>query len=180
MATMSFGVGGGMLKGTWDDRGLVKALNRSERGVRPAATKGMRQAGEALSAQMRTNLQRHGKVDTRKLADSIDYKLDDRRGRQSLTVGPGAKSGEMPPHALAVEYGRKPDQKPPPPGSLVEDGWLGRHGFPDSAEFVVARKIGIEGTKPFPYIEPAAGQMGVVLGAIQTDIMAAVLSEWSL
>lgn len=180
MGAMSIGGGGGMIKATWDDRGLVKALNRSERGVRPAATKGMHQAGRLLAAQMRQNLKSHGKVDTRALADSIDYRLDDRRGRQSLTVGPGAKSGKMPPHALAVEYGRKPGQKAPPPGSLVESGWLGRHGFPDSAEFVVARKIGIEGTKPFPYIEPAAEQMGSLLGVVETDIMAAVLGEWSL
>lgn len=47
-------------------------------------------------------------------------------------------------YAAAVEEGRRPGARPPPPQALV--GWMARHGVGGSA-WVLARAIGRRGTK---------------------------------
>jgi hypothetical protein len=49
-----------------------------------------------------------------------------------------------------IEFGRRPGQPMPPAGALLP--WMGRHGIPAAAEFLVRRKIARDGTraqKPF-------------------------------
>jgi len=61
-------------------------------------------------------------------------------------------------YALYVEQGRKPGR--PPPSSALE-AWV-RTKISSSAKeikgiaFLIARKIGLEGTKPQPFLQPAA------------------------
>lgn len=47
------------------------------------------------------------------------------------------------PYAPTMEYGRRPGAALPPDGALL--GWLGRHGIPAEAEFVVRRAIARRG-----------------------------------
>lgn len=47
------------------------------------------------------------------------------------------------PYAQVVEEGRSAGSAMPPSGALL--GWMGRHGIPDTMEFVVRRAIGRKG-----------------------------------
>lgn len=66
---------------------------------------------------------------------------------QGLTaaIGSDAKT------AVWLEKGTKPHF--PPPSALAP--WCARHGMKPGAEWAVARKIALVGTKPSPFLEPA-------------------------
>ncbi len=55
-------------------------------------------------------------------------------------------------YAAAVEYGRRPGKRPP---TRELKRWAKRKLGDESLAYVVARKIGREGTRPQPYLEPA-------------------------
>lgn len=57
----------------------------------------------------------------------------------SATAALGVVSNNVP-YAPEIEYGRGAGKPMPPEGALL--GWMGRHGIPAEAEFVVRRSIG--------------------------------------
>ncbi len=60
-------------------------------------------------------------------------------------------------YALPVDEGRKPGSKMPPQGALLP--WMSAHGIPESAEFVVRRKIAERGIPPAPFVTRAHKEM---------------------
>jgi hypothetical protein len=85
--------------------------------------------------------------DTRALMNSITHRQ--RMAGNTLVgeVGPSLRYG------VVVERGRRPMRKQPP--RLALRGWARRHGIPDSALFLIARKIGRLGTRAQPFLVPA-------------------------
>lgn len=84
-------------------------------------------------------------VDTGRLRASITSIIRPTQAMVAPTVNYGA----------AVEYGTRPHF--PPPDAL--EGWARRHGFPSAGgAFLLARSISRRGTRPQPYMRPAATQ----------------------
>lgn len=160
----------GIVSMEWSDGDIVRALNRSAKGVRPIATRGMHRAGKTLSERMRENLRKHDKGGGR-LENSIGYRLDNRRGLQTMEVGPGIEDDSVEGYMFVIEEGRSPGSAPPPRGALLP--WLQRKGIPERAEYPIRMKIAREGMQgqPFPYIDPALDQEADVLDEIADEIM---------
>lgn len=170
----------GTLQITWDDGDLVKALNRSAEGVRPAGTAGMHKAGKALTRQMAVNLVRHRKVASGRLFKALmtnqAYRLEGRRGLQTLVAAPHIGDPGVEVYEMEVELGRRPGAKMPPKGALLP--WMAIRGIPEEAEFPIRRKIGEEGYRgqPHPFIDPAADQAGPLLDLIADEVMTSVVA----
>lgn len=176
MAELRIDNKGGLLWAKWDDTEMVKALNRSAAGVRPLATDGLRRTGDALAAQMKANLRAYRGKGGGPLEASIGAKLHGRRGLQEVEVGPGILDESVTaPWYMTIEEGRTPGKPMPPKGVLLP--WMAAHGIPPSAEFPIRRKIGEEGLKdqPFPYIDPAADQVGGLLDVLAEGVMRGVV-----
>jgi HK97 gp10 family phage protein len=75
-------------------------------------------------------------------------------------------------YAAFVEFGTKPHW--PPSGAL--DGWARRHGI--SPAFLVARAIARRGTKPQPYMEPAARESQSDINGFVTDAAREIERMW--
>lgn len=160
----------GIVSMTWSDGGMVKALNRSAKGVRPIATRGMHRAGKALGERMKDNLRKHDKGGGR-LEKSIGYRLSGRRGQQALEVGPGIEDESVADYMFVIEEGRTPGSAPPPRGALLP--WLKKKGIPERAEYPIRMKIAREGLQgqPFPYIDPALDQEAGMLDDLADEIL---------
>lgn len=74
-------------------------------------------------------------------------------------------------YAAYVEFGTRPHW--PPPGALA--GWAGRHGIP---EFLVARAIALHGTRPQPFMQPAADLLAGQADGIIDEAIAKIEREW--
>lgn len=86
-------------------------------------------------------------VDEGRLRSSTTWQL----GRDAR--GLVARIGTPVEYALVVHEGRRPGQRPPP--SNVIAGWLRRNGADPRLAFVVARSIGVRGTRPHPALRDA-------------------------
>jgi len=56
-------------------------------------------------------------------------------------------------HALVIHEGRRPGQRPPPPGALTE--WLRYKGIDPRMEYVIAKTIGQKGFDGRPFLRDA-------------------------
>ena len=106
--------------------------------------------GRAMTASLllvEADARRNVAHDTRQLMNSITHRQ--RREGETLVgeVGPSARYG------VVVERGRRPKRRWPPRAALR--GWARRHGIPERALFLIARKIGQQGTPARPFLEPA-------------------------
>lgn len=148
----------------WNVAELVRALNRSQEGVRGRATALMHEIGKSAVSDMQSRLKSQGKVDTGNLVNAIQYRIEDRRGRQTLYVGPRAKDANVEPYDAVIEFGRTPGSRMPPDGALLP--WMSRHGIPAEKEYIIRRGIGLHGLRgqPFPYVEPAAQSLEAAFG----------------
>lgn len=80
------------------------------------------------------------------LAGSIYSKVS---GGNGVVIAFGASAN----YALPVEKGRRPGAPMPPSGALLP--WMAAHGIPDSAEFIVRKRIGERGIPARPFIGKA-------------------------
>jgi hypothetical protein len=122
---------------------LSASLARSPQIVASEEARAMTASLLLLEADARRNV-RH---DTRRLMNSITS-TQERRGRTLVgRVGPSVRYG------LYVERGRRAYNRPPPVAALR--GWARRHGIPERALYVLARKIGRRGIPARPFLGPA-------------------------
>lgn len=158
------------------DRGVIKALNRSARGVRPAARVAMNEAGVIVRDDMRRRITAHGKVDTGAYRESIGYTISDRRGNLMLEVGPSVDNDLL---GGVLEFGRRPGARMPPAGVLLP--WMARHGIPEDREFVVRRAIGRRGLQgqPFPHIAVALDANIDAVGSAFDRVADAVVNAYN-
>lgn len=101
-------------------------------------------------------------VDTGRLRNSIGVESPTSRSRR---VGPSVFYGEW------VETGTRPHW--PPVGAL--DGWARRHGMTD---YQARRSIAMSGTKPQPYMQPAAEEAQAVLPGLVSVLAAEIESAF--
>lgn len=114
---------------------------------------------QAGIAQARLNLTAHGAIDTRATYDGI-------QGTGPFETDSGWR-GEVratSPQSIFVERGRRAGARMPPGGVLL--GWMGRHGIPSSAEFLVRRAIGRRGIRPRPFMAPLGDQLRPLAGQL--------------
>ena len=106
-------------------------------------------SGLEMETEAKKNLGDVGGVDTSHLRTSTRY----RPANSGLTAEVAAPN----PEAAAVELGTAPagelKQHFPPPKALKP--WLRRHGMPESAAYVVARKIALKGIRARPWLSKA-------------------------
>jgi hypothetical protein len=121
---------------------LSAALRRAPETVASEQARAMTASLLLVEGDARRNVRQ----DTRQLMNSIQGRI---LSREPLVgaVGPSARYG------IVVERGRRPN-KPAPPRAALR-GWARRHGIPDSALFLIARKIGRDGTPARPFLAPA-------------------------
>jgi hypothetical protein len=123
---------------------LSAALRRAPETVTSEQARAMTASLLLVEGDARRNV-RH---DTRQLMNSITHTPPRQRGDTLVgAVGPSVRYG------LVVERGRRPN-KPAPPRAALR-GWARRHGIPESALFLIARKIGRAGTPARPFLAPA-------------------------
>lgn len=147
----------------FEDREVQSALQRAARGVRPLCSSELDGIGKRLRADMRSRLTRHGKVDTRRLWNACNYRLDGRGASMRVEVGPRLGDPGVEPYDVVIEGGRRPGAKMPPPGVLIP--WMARHGIPEEAEYPIRKKIGEQGTSAYPYIEISKDRSAYALKA---------------
>lgn len=125
------------------DVSAFTALGQRFANAGPIVAREMKTAMQRSTAQIQHDAQVLVPVDLGHLRRSLTTNVTPTLGRvgTNLVYGP------------AIEFGLKPGQAFPPPGALL--GWMGRHGIPASAEFLVRRKIFRKGTTPQPYLVPA-------------------------
>lgn len=70
-------------------------------------------------------------------------------------------------YAPVMEFGRRPGRMPPPQALA---GWARRHGFPDTALFVLARAIARKGIRGRFYMRRAAQATKNALPGIMRDV----------
>ena len=80
-------------------------------------------------------------------------------------------------YAAVVEFGRRPEQRGPPPHALL--GWLRRHGIPASAAYVVARSIGRRGIKGRFFMKAAVDAINMKTPRLIKNASAAIAERWS-
>jgi HK97 gp10 family phage protein len=98
-----------------------------------------------------------------------------RRNRRRMTVRVYAGAPAF--HAHLVEYGRKPGKMPSPLEIAQEIGpWAGFKGIYVDP-FVLARAIGKKGTRPHPFMRPAAAQHLPALNAKVAQVVDRVSRE---
>lgn len=164
-----------LIKTTWDDKELIRKLNRSQLGVRPIATAGMRETGQKIAQTMRANLARHHGKGGGRLERSIGAKLESRRGLQAAVIGPGVEDDSVEPaFYMTIEKGRRPGSKMPPEAPMVP--WFEAHGIPPQAWFPIRKKIGEKGMagQPFPYIEPTRPEAEKLLAQLGQQVLSEV------
>ncbi len=115
--------------------------------VRDELTKAMTRSALLVEGQAR----RVAPVDTGRLRGSITHEVRPFGGGVRGTVGTTVV------YAPPVEIGRRAGAAMPPAGALL--GWMGRHGIPASAEFVVRRAIGRRGIPARPFLRRALREM---------------------
>ena len=120
--------------------------------------------------KLQGNARKKAPVDEGALKNSIGVESPNNRLRR---VGPSVDYGEY------VELGTRPHW--PPPGSLL--GWGRRHGAltyskdGTPSDYLIRRAIAKRGTKPNPYMQPAAdeleGQIPVLVSVLAAEIESA-------
>lgn len=94
---------------------------------------------ELLTAMQRSTLQvQHDAME----ASPVDTGTLRRAWTVTATALEGVVSNNVP-YAPTMEYGRRAGAAMPPEGALL--GWMGRHGIPAEAEFVIRRGIARRG-----------------------------------
>jgi hypothetical protein len=106
----------------------------------------------AGAEQARRNLTEQGAIDTRGTLDGVQASEPEEtengwRGEVRATAL----------QSIFVERGRRAGARMPPGGVLL--GWMGRHGIPPRAEFVIRRAIGRRGIRARPFMSPLAEQL---------------------
>lgn len=149
----------------FEDREVQSALKKAAKGTRPKASEELDGAGKTLRADMRRRLTRHGKIDTRRLWNAIEYDVQGRGASLRVEVGPRVGDPGVEPYDVVIEGGRRPGSRMPPPGVLLP--WMARQGIPDEAEYPIRKAIGEKGlqSQPFPYITPAKERTAAALKA---------------
>ena len=106
-------------------------------------------SGLELETEAKKNLGDVGGVDTGQARASTRYR--------SAQGGLAAEVYSPNPVAAAIEFGTAPagqlKQHMPPPAAL--QGWVRRHGMPESAAYPVARKIALVGIRARPWLSRA-------------------------
>lgn len=149
----------------FEDRAVQSALYKAASGVRPKCTEELDRTGKTIRADMRRRLSGHGKIDTRRLWNAVEYNVQGRGASLRVEVGPRVGDPGVEPYDVVIEGGRRRGATMPPQGVLLP--WMGRHGIPEEAEYPIRKKIGREGLKrqPFPYIEISKDRSAAALQA---------------
>lgn len=106
-------------------------------------------SGLELETEAKKNLGSVGGVDTGQARSETRYRASD--------GGMGAEVYSPNPVAAAIEFGTAPAgalKAHMPPSSALA-GWVRRHGMPESAAFLVARKIKLQGIRARPWMSKA-------------------------
>lgn len=114
-----------------------------------------------------SNMKQEAPVDTGRLRSSIMTQIEPLRA----AVGPTVT------YAPYVEYGTRPHW--PPKGALQP--WAGRHGFPAGAkgDWLVRFIIFKRGTKPHPYVRPAAKKSEPEIKMLFKQLIADIRARWN-
>ena len=157
---------------------VKKAWAKYPEALEAALLRGMTRGGEAIQKEAMLNLTRHKSVAFGMLRASMGVKVDE--GRVMVAIGPGLKTkataGKNSPgnYGWFVEHGRGPGKRPPP---QVLNLWVKRKlGIGDEkqisqAAFLIGRKIGLKGTEPSPFLEPAVkSQANKVMQLVQREL----------
>lgn len=102
--------------------------------------------------------------DTGRLAGSITHVIGGGGASLQARIGPSVAWG------IFVEQGRRAGKRPP---IAAVEGWARRHGV---SPYVVARSIGLKGTRPHPFLLPAYQQNSGRVIALFTALGARVVS----
>lgn len=137
---------------TLEDGGLIRRLSGASRILQDELDKAVRDASRDGADESRSILTAAGRVDTRALVGSVKP-LPVTRGGRAVRAGWEATA----PHAEVIQKGRRPGAAMPPKGVLLP--WMGRHGIPPEAEFVVRRAIGRRGIPAVDYMDAAADRI---------------------
>ena len=128
---------------------LQQALQAQAQQATEVLKRQMKASGLELETEAKKQLSDVGGVDTGQLRVETRYRASDNEL--------GAEVAAPNPVAAAVEYGTAPagelKQHFPPPKALKP--WLRRHGMPESAAYVVARKIALKGIRARPWLSKA-------------------------
>lgn len=84
-------------------------------------------------------------------------------------------AGSNAPYAEVVHEGRGANKPMPPQGVLLP--WMRRHGIPDSAEFVLRRKIGRDGIPGIFFFKRAFAQQRAAIGREFAQVPARVMAR---
>lgn len=128
----------------------IQGLDKLQAGVAAAPATLAREVRTALVAGSKAVIATARELvprDEGKLADSITHAITGGGADLTSTIGPTLAYG------IVVEKGRTPG-KPPPPIAAIR-AWGLRHGFEERSLFILARAIGIKGTKARPFLRPA-------------------------
>ena len=106
-------------------------------------------------------------VDTGRLRASIASRVE----QTQATISPSVF------YAPYVEFGTRPHW---PPMAALQP-WAQRHGFPPGSPgaFLIARAISRHGTKPHPYMQPAALQSLSAIQGFAADLATEIENNWS-
>jgi len=113
----------------------------------------LRRAMTASLLLIEGDARRNVAQDTRRLAGSINHRIDGTYPTLTGSVGPNVRYG------MVVEFGRRAGGRMPPVDALI--GWVRRHWGPGTQRqlrgraFVLARSIQRRGTPPQPFMRPA-------------------------
>lgn len=105
--------------------------------------------GDEIVELMKNELQRHGKVATGELINTMKSYTEQEDDKQYLYV-------DFKDYGVYVDSGRRPGQKRPPLQAIRE--WIDVRGInpqgitKDQLSFLIQRKIGIRGIDPSPFI----------------------------
>lgn len=80
-------------------------------------------------------------------------------------------------YAQAVEEGRRPGARPPPPEVLL--GWMARHGMDGVSPYVLARAIGRRGTKGRWFMRAGVQAANAALPRLLGLAARAIQREWA-
>ena len=134
---------------------VLRGLEKADRTVRKAAFRGLQAGGLDIINEAKGNLRENMSVVTNLLRSSGKVQ---KTGEESLDVGFFDTQNKGHGYAAYVEYGRRAGKWPP----IDEMAQWVRKKFriPDEREarsigFLVARKIGTQGSTPHPFFWPA-------------------------
>lgn len=124
---------------------LVQGCEAASHAVVPELTRAMVRSVLPLERDTRDIIGREA-FDTGALMRSITHEVT------ATGTGVNMRVFSTSPYADIVHDGRNPGRMPPQ-GALL--GWMGRHGIPASAEFVIRRAIGRRKGKPIKFFDRA-------------------------